>query len=651
MSKSIDARDRLRQCWNLFCDVARSEGRSELESRFEGEVKRIELGLFRIVIMGEIKKGKTSFINALLGAADLLPVESDIATSVVFKVMYAPERKFKIFFKPDIDTGNRREPLEVAQNQLRDYGTESGNPRNEKNVDFIGVEEPNPMLSEGIVIVDTPGVGGLFKAHRDVSWRYAPNADAIFFVLDSAESVMSSDEVNFLKELRDKLKKQVFFVQTKIDAVDTEQWETWRDRNKNILQKEVNISATNIKYFPISSNLKNIADESHDGELLQVSGFVELLDFIHRGLKAKKDEFLATQIISSIAIPANEIYLDLQSKQKLLSAKNNTEITKIKEDLDKAKSNLNQWERETFQPEMNRFREQFDDIKRKYRRIIQEELDPNGSVQEFIQNLQGMEALKSRTLEGKVKDVFVPNTLIEKAKELQDIWFYRTADSFSEIHAKYNSEVTELVESVSTKLVDKTTTLFSTDIVLSDDQSINSSLISNNNKIYAHFGLFENATKSLYGGTAASVMTYIGVSIASIFFPPAAALATIAPLIGFGLGGFLAGKDLQQKHHEEIFNKLRQNIQSLAARVLRDTLNHLDDMNVKYDRKINELFKSIVEDSRKRIESQSEQTRLALTQTKEENEKNLNEIKQRIAKVDTLLKLMKTFLTQKNTNR
>jgi signal recognition particle receptor subunit beta len=629
MSTDIDIRDRLRQCWNLFCDVARSEERSELEGRFDSEVKRIELGLFRIVIMGEIKKGKTSFINALLGTPYLLPVESDIATSVVFKVVSGPKRKFKIFFKPDFDTGNRPEPIEVAQSQLRDYGTESGNPRNKKGVDFIEVEEPNPMLSEGIVIVDTPGVGGLFKAHRDVSWRYAPNADAIFFVLDSAESVMSSDEVNFLKELRDKLKKQVFFVQTKIDAVDSEQWETWRDRNKSILQKEVGIPENNIKYFPISSNLKNIADETHDGELLQASGFVEFLDFIHSDLKAKKDDFLAAQFISSIAIPANEIYLDLQSRQKLLSTNSNSEITKIKENLDKAKINLSQWERETFQPEMNRFREQFDDIKHKYRQISQEELDPNGVyVQEFIQSFQKIENLNSKAL-------------LEQLKERQDNWLVTVAERFREIHASYNSEVTELVESISANL-DKTMSSFSIDIVPPDNQQINSSLITKD-VIFNKSG----GKRILYGGMVSGPTVAATFRLVSMVYPPAIGLLAITACVGFAgyfIGGYLIERHSQKKRREEVINKVRQNIQSLASQMSRSALNHLDDMGVQYDHKINEFFKSIVEDSRKRIELQSEQTRLVLTQTKEENENNLNEIKQRIAKIDTLLKLMKTFL-------
>lgn len=61
-------------------------------------LRRMNLGLFRLVVMGEIKKGKSSFINALIGEADLLPTSSDVATSAVFKVIHGPSRKYKVFF-------------------------------------------------------------------------------------------------------------------------------------------------------------------------------------------------------------------------------------------------------------------------------------------------------------------------------------------------------------------------------------------------------------------------------------------------------------------------------------------------------------------------------------------------------------------------
>lgn len=48
---------------------------------------------FRLVVVGEIKKGKSSFINALLGHPELLPALSDVATSTVYQVGWGERRR------------------------------------------------------------------------------------------------------------------------------------------------------------------------------------------------------------------------------------------------------------------------------------------------------------------------------------------------------------------------------------------------------------------------------------------------------------------------------------------------------------------------------------------------------------------------------
>ena len=205
----------LKTAWADLNALALQLKQSDLLQPLKLDLERFELGLFRLVVMGEIKKGKSSFINALLGEPNLLPTSDDIATSTVYKLLYGPKLQYKVFLQPDTDTGNRPPPLLIPSNEVSKYGTESGNPGNHLRVDFIGVELPNPLLQQGLVLVDTPGVGGLFKSHRDITWRYAPAADAVFFVLDSVESVISQDEINFLQELTSKVTKSVYFIQTK----------------------------------------------------------------------------------------------------------------------------------------------------------------------------------------------------------------------------------------------------------------------------------------------------------------------------------------------------------------------------------------------------------------------------------------------------
>ena len=189
----------------------------EPDATFLAQAKAASLGIFRLVVMGEIKKGKSSFINALTGIRNLVPVHSDVATSTIYKIHYGKELRYTVYFEPSVG----KEPLPIGKGEIAAYGTEDGNKDNLKKVEFIRVEAPSPILRNGLVIVDTPGVGGLFKHHRAITFKHAPNADAVFFVTDSVESPIGADEVSFLKELRS-VTPLVYFVQTKANAVDSE---------------------------------------------------------------------------------------------------------------------------------------------------------------------------------------------------------------------------------------------------------------------------------------------------------------------------------------------------------------------------------------------------------------------------------------------
>jgi hypothetical protein len=73
--------------------LAQLEGKiknSPVDESFLANAKLTGLGIFRLVVMGEIKKGKSSFINALTGTENLVPVHSDVATSTIFKIHYGP---------------------------------------------------------------------------------------------------------------------------------------------------------------------------------------------------------------------------------------------------------------------------------------------------------------------------------------------------------------------------------------------------------------------------------------------------------------------------------------------------------------------------------------------------------------------------------
>jgi ribosome biogenesis GTPase A len=64
--------------WQNLQTVSSKEKQDELIEGFYTNIKQMQAGTYRLVVMGEIKKGKSSFINALLGEKKLLPTASDV---------------------------------------------------------------------------------------------------------------------------------------------------------------------------------------------------------------------------------------------------------------------------------------------------------------------------------------------------------------------------------------------------------------------------------------------------------------------------------------------------------------------------------------------------------------------------------------------
>lgn len=222
---------------------------------FRKQAKLTAHGIFRLIVMGEIKRGKSSLINALLGSENLVPVSSEISTSTVFKIHEGHELKYTVYFEKD----SEKEKRVIRPEEVRDYGTEAGNPQNVKQVDYIRVESPAAPLKNGLVIVDTPGVGGLFKKHREITFRHAPNADGVFFVVESDGAPIGEEEVKFLRDLRETT-QLITFIQTKSTKVDGVARKSRMENNLAILRDKVGIPESEISYFIVDSGLKMEAD-------------------------------------------------------------------------------------------------------------------------------------------------------------------------------------------------------------------------------------------------------------------------------------------------------------------------------------------------------------------------------------------------------
>lgn len=196
-----------------------------------------------ISVIGQFKRGKTSFINAVLEAA-VLPVGIIPVTSVATKIQYG-EALAEVHFK----TGDHQI---VALDQLVGYIAEQQNPNNQKGVSFVNLFLPDDFLRAGITLVDTPGVGSIHQNNTDEAYAFMRDSDAIIFML-SVDSPINEIEREFLIEARNYAAK-FYFAINKIDTISPSDLEAYLGYCHDILCEIMAVEA--IELFAISAKTK-----------------------------------------------------------------------------------------------------------------------------------------------------------------------------------------------------------------------------------------------------------------------------------------------------------------------------------------------------------------------------------------------------------
>src|SRR5690554_6372351 len=173
--------------------------RPDLRHRLEQTRRRILDPSARIVVVGEFKQGKSLLINALVNAP-VCPVDDDIATSVPTVVRHGSVPSAAVMFPKGggSATGGDQalEILPIAIDELADFVSEKGNPGNRKNLVAAEVSLPREVLSGGLSIVDTPGLGGLDFGHSLTTLTTLPTADAMLLVSDASQEY-TEPEIQF----------------------------------------------------------------------------------------------------------------------------------------------------------------------------------------------------------------------------------------------------------------------------------------------------------------------------------------------------------------------------------------------------------------------------------------------------------------------
>jgi hypothetical protein len=286
-------------------------GRSDLQARLQQTRARLLDEQVRVLVVGEFKQGKSLLVNGLV-KAPVCPVHDDVATSVPTVVRHASNPVAALVRllddEGDGDPDQRRtERIEVPIDKLAEHVSESRNPGNRERWSYAEVGLPRPILTGGLELVDTPGVGGLNSVHGAATMAMLPSADAVLLVSDASQEY-TRPELEFLSQAA-KVCPNVACVLTKIDLYP--EWRRIAELDRAHLAT-MNIDA---ELLAVSSTLRVQSIRAQDDDLDAESGFPVLIRYLREHVVSEADLLARRSTVHDVLVVTQQLAGGLRAEQ------------------------------------------------------------------------------------------------------------------------------------------------------------------------------------------------------------------------------------------------------------------------------------------------------------------------------------------------
>lgn len=185
-------------------DASGKLGLSPVITDLNAASQNLSSEVFRLLVLGDMKRGKSTFLNALMGE-NLLPTDVNPCTAVLTILRYGPQKRVTVYFNDErspeslsFEAFKQRYTIRPDQaKKLEDEGTLAF-----PQVDYAVVEYPLPLLEKGVEIVDSPGLNDT-EARNQLTLEYVNNCHAILFVLSATQQFTLGEQRyldNYIKD-------------------------------------------------------------------------------------------------------------------------------------------------------------------------------------------------------------------------------------------------------------------------------------------------------------------------------------------------------------------------------------------------------------------------------------------------------------------
>ncbi|SDU71830.1 dynamin family protein [Gordonia westfalica] len=281
-------------------DVAREAGRTDLVTRLDGARTRISDPRLRIVVVGQLKQGKSHFVNALLDL-DVCSVGDDETTAVPTVISHAPEPTAHLVVDGPSADNRIPIPLEAIGDITPDSPLAGG-----REVLRLEIGAPGPLLADGLVLVDTPGVGGHGHPYAAATLGMVAAADAVL-VLSDASQEFTAPEMAFLQQVIG-LCPTVACLITKTDLYP--HWRAVAEADRAHLRT----ADIDIPVLPVSSVLRTHALRLNDEQLNTEAGFLDLYRYLRERVVATARQAARGAVATDLRVVSEHLALTLGSE-------------------------------------------------------------------------------------------------------------------------------------------------------------------------------------------------------------------------------------------------------------------------------------------------------------------------------------------------
>lgn len=307
-------------------------------------VTRLDNEQFKLLIIGEFSRGKSTFINALLKTKEeILPTDILETTAVITEVKYGDNPQAIVHYKPEfMQDGDVTKA--VPYSQLKELITFQDGSSDEKSQQLhdspfekLELFWPLDLCKNGVELIDSPGLNAS-DIGTQITTKYLNKVDAILFVL-SCTQLGTNTELKSIENIRTYGFEDIFFVCNYFDAVRGKKDEQKvKDSAIKKFSPLTQRGAENNGIFFISARDAAEGYQEQNEELVQMSGISSLEKSLESFLSKDKGR---SKLVSGERVLRNSINKARQvipQRETML----NTNLAEFQQRYNEAQKHLNQ---------------------------------------------------------------------------------------------------------------------------------------------------------------------------------------------------------------------------------------------------------------------------------------------------------------------